>query len=262
MTALTARGTTLRRRPARLSPDADDRARLGTTRQVVLCGETIPYQLVRAQRQSIGMEVHLEGLTVRAPRWVTIREIEVALKERAAWIVKSLIEWRARRREAMPRVWRTGAPILYRGRELALEIFPARHPAIDADLFHLTVRHPAAHDEREVALCVGHWLKDEAWSLVVTRVALYAQRTARTPSSVRLSDARSEWGSCNAKGEIRLNWRLVQLPPALAEYVVAHEVAHLTELNHSARFWSRVEALLPGHAALRRELDEWTALLA
>jgi hypothetical protein len=78
---------------------------------------------------------------------------------------------------------------------------------------------------------------------------------------VKLSNARSEWGSCNASGVIRLNWRLVQLPPALAEYVVAHEVAHIVELNHSARFWAVVERLLPGHAALRRQLDDWTALL-
>jgi predicted metal-dependent hydrolase len=250
------------RRPARLRPDADDRVRDGTTRQVVLCGEPVAYELIRAERQSIAMEVHLEGLTVRAPRWVTIREIEVALKERAEWVVKTLVEWRARRREAMPRAWRTGAPILYRGRELALELFSARRAEVAADMFHLTVRHPAAHDEREVALAVSSWLKDEAWNLVVTRVRHYARRTSRSPLSVRLSDARSEWGSCNAKGEIRLNWRLVQLPPALAEYVVAHEVAHLDQLNHSARFWSLVEALLPGHALLRRELDEWTALLA
>jgi hypothetical protein len=79
---------------------------------------------------------------------------------------------------------------------------------------------------------------------------------------LRLSNARSEWGSCNARGEIRLNWRLVQLPPALAEYVVAHEVAHLIELNHSPRFWALVEELMPGHVALRRELEDWTALLA
>ncbi len=58
-----------------------------------------------------------------------------------------------------------------------------------------------------------------------------------------------------------VNWRLVQLPPALAEYVVAHEVAHMVELNHSPRFWAVVEALMPGHAALRRELHDWTALL-
>ena len=92
--------------------------------------------------------------------------------------------------------------------------------------------------------------------------ALRSPGRARAPASVRLSNARSEWGSCNAKGEIRLNWRLVQLPPLLAEYVVAHEVAHIVELNHSRRFWAVVETLLPGHAALRRQLDDWTALLA
>lgn len=259
---MTARRKPRARRPARLKPDADERVRDGALRHVVLCGQSIPYQLVRAKRQSIGMEVHLEGLTVRAPRWVTIREIEIALEERADWVVKTLVEWRARRREVMPRRWKTGAPILYRGRELALELFPSRRPVVEADLFHLTVRHPAAHDEREVEETVGSWLKDEAWTLVVTRVAAYARHTARTPQSVALCDARSEWGSCNAKGDIRLNWRLVQLPPALAEYVVAHEVAHLDQLNHSARFWSLLEKLLPGHAVLRRELDEWTALLA
>ena len=102
-----------------------------------------------------------------------------------------------------------------------------------------------------------------AWqgrALVAARVAQYAARL-RVQPTVRLSNAKSEWGSCNAKGEIRLNWRLVQLPPALADYVVAHEVAHLVELNHSTRFWSLVESLLPGHDALKRELDDWTALL-
>jgi len=260
---MTATATARARRPARLQPEpGGERPREGTPRRVMLCGQPVEYRLVRAKRQSIGMEVHLEGLTVRAPRWVTIAEIELALRERAEWVVKSMVEWRGRRRQVMPCEWKTGAPILYRGRELALEVFPARRAAVAVDLFHLTVRHPAAHDEREIATAVGHWLKDEAWNLVVGRVDDYARLTSRAPQSVRLSDAKSEWGSCNAKGEIRLNWRLVQLPPALAEYVVAHEVAHLDELNHSARFWARVEDLLPGHAALRRELDEWTALLA
>ena len=109
---------------------------------------------------------------------------------------------------------------------------------------------------------VHAWLRSEALALVATRVPAYARRITAVDPQVRLSNARSEWGSCNAKGVIRLNWRLVQLPPALAEYVVAHEVAHLVELNHSARFWAVVEALLPGHAALRRQLDDWTALLA
>ena len=81
------------------------------------------------------------------------------------------------------------------------------------------------------------------------------------PSAVKLTNARTEWGSCNHKGEIRLNWRLIHLPPSLAQYVVAHEVAHLVELNHSPRFWAVVEALFPGHVHARREIGNWTALL-
>jgi predicted metal-dependent hydrolase len=208
------------------------------------------------------MEVDLDGLTVRAPRWVTLREVEGALAERAEWIRRSLVAWRARQRDVMPRRWRSGAPILYRGRELALELVPARTPRVAADLFHVTVGHPSVHDETEIATVVLRWLEAQARDLVCERVTFHARRIARSVPAVRLSNARAEWGSCNAKGEIRLNWRLVLLPPALAEYVVAHEVAHLVELNHSVRFWSLVETLLPGHHVLRRQLDEWTALLA
>jgi predicted metal-dependent hydrolase len=233
-----------------------------SAREIVLAGRTITYRLIRARRRSIGMGVDLDGLTVRAPRWVAVRDIEQALTERGAWIVRSLDEWQKRRRDVMPREWKSGAPIVYRGVELALAVHASRRMAIAADLFHLTVRHPHAHDEQQVAASVGDWLKAQAWTLVAARVSDYVRRIAPHTPCVRLSNARSEWGSCNAKGEIRLNWRLVQLPPMLAEYVVAHEVAHMVELNHSARFWAVVEKLLPGHAALRRQLDDWTALLA
>jgi hypothetical protein len=238
------------------------RRRDASLRSLTLAGQAVEYRLVRARRRTIGMEVDLTGLTVRAPRWVTLSEIEAALVEREQWIVRALTEWRARRREVMPREWKSGAPIFYRGRELSLEVFPSRRMHVAPDLFHLTVLHPRAQVEAEVADAVGRWLRDEAWTLVTPRVADYARRLARDAPGLRLSDARSEWGSCNARGEIRLNWRLVQLPPALAEYVVAHEVAHLVELNHSPRFWAVVEQLMPGHVALRRELEDWTALLA
>jgi len=231
-------------------------------RTIVLAGRSIEYRLIRARRRSIGMEVHLDGLAVRAPHWVTVRDIELALHERARWIVRSLDEWRMRRRDVMPREWKAGEPIVFRGEELALALHESPRTSVAADLFHVTVRHPRTHDAAEIAACVADWLKEQASTLVVARVAAYVRRIATEPPRVRLSNARSEWGSCNAKGEIRLNWRLVQLPPLLAEYVVAHEVAHMVELNHSARFWAVVECLLPGHAVLRRQLDEWTALLA
>lgn len=241
---------------------ASSRRRDAPLRRISLAGKDVEYRLVRARRRTIGMEVDLSGLTVRAPRWVTLAEIEAALAERAQWIVKALAEWQARRREVMPRQWKSGAPILFRGNELALEVFPARRTHVAPDLFHFTILHPRAQDEAEIADFVGRWLREEAWAQVAPQVEAYARRIARAAPTLRLSNARSEWGSCNARGEIRLNWRLVQLPPALAEYVVAHEIAHLVELNHSPRFWAVVEKLLPGHAALRRQLEDWTALLA
>src|SRR5690349_24660501 len=95
-----------------LPPD-DARAADGTLRRIVLDGQSVDYRLIRARRRSIGMEVHLEGLTVRAPRWVTLRDIDAALTERARWIVRALDEWRSRRRDVMPREWKTGAAIVY-----------------------------------------------------------------------------------------------------------------------------------------------------
>ena len=236
--------------------------RASSARRIVLAGEAVDYRLVRARRRTIGMAVDLDGLTVRAPRWVTLREIEEALSERAAWILRTLAEWRSRRRDVLPREWRTGAPILYLGDELRLAVFPSRSMNVRADLFDLTVLHPSAQDERAVADTVARWLRDQAAQRILPRVERYARRVTDAVPPVRLSNARSEWGSCNHRGEIRLNWRLIQLPPALADYVVAHEVAHLVELNHSRRFWALVESLMPGHDAHRRALEDWTALLA
>src|SRR6185437_15294733 len=116
----------------KLEPPVPRKRRIAdpTLRRVVLAGQPVDYRLIRARRRSIGMEVHFEGLTVRAPRWVTLRDIEATLVERAAWIVRSLAEWRARRRDVMPREWISGAPIAFRGAALTLALYPARHAEI------------------------------------------------------------------------------------------------------------------------------------
>jgi predicted metal-dependent hydrolase len=235
----------------------------GQARRIALAGAggDIDYRLIRVKRRSIGMHIGLSGLVVRASRWVTLREIETTLQQHAAWILRGLAEWRARRRVVLPSQWTTGAPIVFQGRELALDVYPGRRKEIAADLLNLTVLHPSPHDERLVAAFVVAWLKDEAWRLLAPRVADCAARVTPVAPPLKLTNARTEWGSCNRKGEIRLSWRLVQLPPDLAQYVIAHEVAHLIELNHSPRFWVLVETLFPGHAAARKALHDWTALL-
>ena len=106
------------------------------------------------------------------------------------WIVKALAEWRGRRRDVMPREWKSGAPILYRGRELALEVFPARRARIAPDLFNLTVLHPRAQDETQVAAARRQVAARRSVALVAPQVARYAQRvTPRAPAAAAVQRA-------------------------------------------------------------------------
>ena len=84
----------------------------------------------------------------------------------------------------------------------------------------------------------------------------FVQKLGRGPSRVSLNAARTRWGSCSRDGSIRLNWRLVQYAPELIDYVIAHELAHLTELNHSPRFWAQLEALMPDYRQWQRQLAD------
>ena len=110
---------------------------------------------------------------------------------------------------------------------------------------------PAVLRKRGIA-----WLKDRARALLGERLAHYAARLGVPTPALTLSNARTQWGVCREGGHVRLNWRLIHLPLRLIDYVVAHELAHLREMNHSARFWAVVGRLYPDYAAARAELRD------
>jgi predicted metal-dependent hydrolase len=177
----------------------------GQLRRIVLAGEGVEYRLIRARRRTIGMQVGLAGLTVRAPRWVSVREIEAALAERDRWVIRSLAEWRARRRDVFPpRLENRRADSLPRTRADARRT-PRTQEGNRRRSHQLSVLHPAAEDERQVAVFVGRWLRDEALRLLEPRVADFAARVTTQVPTLKLSNARSEWGSCNHHGVIRLS---------------------------------------------------------
>lgn len=88
------------------------------------------------------------------------------------------------------------------------------------------------------------FLKAEARRRILARVAVHAERLGRRPRRVTLRDTRTRWGSCSARGDLSFSWRLILAPRPVLDYVVAHEVAHLVELNHSQRFWRVVHRLV------------------
>jgi predicted metal-dependent hydrolase len=148
-------------------------------------------------------------------------------------------------RAAMP------SEVRYLGRTLKLNVTPSLFVEVRRDRDSLHVDAPLGAD---VGALVRAWLLARAERLLAWRLARIARRFGRAPSRFALSDAQTQWGSCTRRGHVRLNWRLVQAPLALIDYVAAHELAHLVHLDHSPRFWAQVAALCPDALARRAEL--------
>lgn len=125
----------------------------------------------------------------------------------------------------------------------------------------LRVTVPGPQNRGAVRDLLLRWLKARALEALAPRVAHYAARVSLPAPPFTLSNARTQWGVCMASGRIRLSWRLVHLDPELADYVVAHEIAHLVELNHSDRFWALVEWLYPHWREAKERIERDGATL-
>jgi predicted metal-dependent hydrolase len=246
--------------PATAAPAPSREPVLGERRrQILLAGEPTAYRLRRGKRRTIGLRIDDDGLTVSAPRWVTLREIEAAIVEKERWIRTRLGQWReqaARRR--LPQVrWACGGTLPYLGAPLTLRLRPqvesTRLVATEAGHeLHLALAADALPEQ--IKDTVQAWLQAQARRLLGERIAHLGAGLAVQPAAWALSSARAQWGSCTHDRRIRLNWRLIHFAAPVIDYVVAHELAHLQEMNHSPRFWHTVAQLLPGFEAARDEI--------
>ena len=240
-------------------------------RQIVLGDAQVAYAFRRGKRRTIGFAVGADGLTVSAPRWTPLAEVDAALREKARWIVAKLDEARARheRLESARIDWRDGARVPFLGQPVVLRLDPRqRHGRGGAALesvvdpgagearhaLHLGLPHSATPEQlRDSAQA---WLMRQARRVFTARLDHFAPRLDVRWQRLTLSSAGTRWGSASADGSIRLNWRLIHLSEPVIDYVVVHELAHLREMNHSARFWQHVQAVLPDYAERRGALRE------
>jgi predicted metal-dependent hydrolase len=234
-------------------PLFDEPPRLGTSsgnrRWYRLRDQYIDYQLRRSRRRTIGFLIDDRGLTVTAPKWVSVAEIESGLAERSDWIARKLIEWRdyANRRDRLMTRWEDGAPLLFVGEPLTMQLTEQRpHRVLKVDQ-NLLISLPPKADSEQMKVLVHGWLQAQAKSLFGPRLHHFSDLLGKKPRRWGLSSARTRWGSCGPDGSIRLNWRLVHFPADVIDYIIAHEVAHLREMNHGPKFWATVCSLLPGY---------------
>lgn len=207
-----------------------DRRTAKSARLIRLGDREVEYRFVRRRRRTLGITVDADGLKVSAPLRAPWRDIEEFVREKERWILAKLDEWARVPRRAVLRGKRGELVPLF-GEMVELER--------DFDSIEKLVR----------------WLKALAIDALQPRIRHYAALLGRPEPHLAISSARTQWGVCTEDGTIRLSWRLVHVEPALADYVVAHESAHLVELNHSRRFYQVLDSLYPGWPQARERLE-------
>jgi predicted metal-dependent hydrolase len=237
-------------------------------RQVRLDGAVVAYAFARGKRRTIGFSIGPDGLAVRAPRWTPLGEVDAALQEKAAWILRKLVETRERQasRQQAQVVWRAGAELPYLGQTVRVVLdaghgFAAKGAQLapDADAAGtrlLQVALPQTATPEQVRDAVQAWLMRQAKELFVARLDHFAPQLQVQWKKLSLSNAGTRWGSAKTDGSIRLNWRLIHFSPAVVDYVVAHELSHLRVMDHSPRFWDTVRSVVPDYADLRGQLKD------
>jgi len=225
-------------------------------RETVLEGMRVAYLFQRVRRRSIGFVVGPDGLEVRAPKWVTLKEVELGLQERGEWVLRKWAELQERQKNIRQIEWCEGASLDYLGKPIHLHLSPQNGRSELNEQGQLLLALPHSAEASQIRDAVQAWLMREAKMLFEQRLNHFAPLMGVQWRRVSLSNAGSRWGSARIDGAIRLNWRLIHLKPEAIDYVVVHELAHLHEMNHSPAFWKVVADILPDHLERRKALQK------
>lgn len=218
-------------------------------------GEHIPYQLERRSRRTIGLKISATGLIVHAPKRISQTLLEHALLEKVDWIRKKLTQLVDS--QPAPLVWQDSTELLYLGNTIQLSLKQDsvnRKPEFEHGVLHLRLK--SIEDADAIKAKVIQWYKKAALTDFARRLEIFSAKLGVQTPALYLSNAQSRWGSCNSKREVRINWRLLQAPPHIINYVICHELAHLKQMNHSAKFWAIVESLQPDYKEAERALKQ------
>ena len=214
----------------------------------------IPFKVQRSpRRQTVGVIVDANGVTLNAPAQLEFSALEQIARARAAWIVTK--QRRLETLSAAPSTvkhFESGESFRYLGRQYRLKrLKPGTPSGAKLRGKHLEVHAPNALEARTL---VENWYKSRAAERLPERVAVYCKRLGINEPPVLIRNQRQRWGSCNSKGELRINWRIIMAPMRLVDYVIAHELCHLKEPNHSRAFWKLLRQVISDWEERREDL--------
>lgn len=199
-------------------------------------------QIIRSDRKTFGLEITPDGrLIVRAPKAATQAQVRAVVEQKSAWIAKTRARLAAKYPQRQPKTFIEGETFWYLGEQYPLCLTDRQRPPLDLDgSFHLSRQ---AHSRaRQIFI---DWYREETRQITHSLMETYLQQYGFKVKGVRITSARTRWGSCSGKGNLNFTYRLCMAPLPVVDYVVVHELAHLKIPNHSQQFWAEVALINP-----------------
>lgn len=212
-----------------------------TERSIRLDQGTVVYTLRRNRRaKRITLRVDQSGLTMTVPWSFPSEQVEPFIRERQDWVLATLDRLASAAACAERPTWSPadGVTLLGRGRLVRFGNPSQQGTTLSGDTIILPGR--LIDGELQARTYVESWLKEFARQYLIERLNTYGSIMGVAPTRVTLRNQKTRWGSCSSRGGMSLNWRLIMAPPAVIDYILVHELAHLIEMNHSDRFWTIV----------------------
>jgi predicted metal-dependent hydrolase len=211
-------------------------------------------KLIRSKRRTIALIIERDGsFTVRAPMRAPHEAIETFIQQKEDWITRTREKMKSMiGSPALGKQYTDGEKFLFLGSLFDLKLVGFQRPSLRFDSGFTLSRTAQSKGEQVFT----HWYKKRALEIISERVEQYAGQYNFTPKQVKISSAKTRWGSCSPNGTLNFTWRLVMAPLDVVDYVVVHELVHLNVKNHSHKFWKAVEAIYPEYKKQRKWLRE------
>jgi hypothetical protein len=215
------------------------------------------YHLIRSKRRRKTISLHIKEdgrIVVSTPYYTPKWEIEKFIQEKQLWIFTKISEKKKQVKEA-EKTFSSGERFLYLGEWYPLEIheLDQKEPPLRLSLGRFILSKDHTEGARDLFI---QWYKREAKEKIAGRMEYYSHRLHLFPKAIRITNARSRWGSCSRNNRLSFSWRMIMASSTVIDYILIHELIHIREKNHSRRFWTTLESVLPDYRKHRLWLKE------
>lgn len=222
-------------------------------------GETIRFDIKYKNRSSIGLTIDGYGnIIVLAPKKTSDERVIQVLEVNWDQIQTKLNEMQKRMNGPLEKVYENNESFLYLGNTYPIQIvqditITKERVEFDEEILYIYVQH---HDKEKIKQLLRRYYYQRSKALVEERVSFYQSNFKTKPRSIRITDSKTNWGTCDSNFQLTFNWRLAMAPLEVIDYVVVHEMCHMVHLNHDRSFWRLVGKLMPDY----KEKENWLAM--